>query len=226
EGRGGGRQSRSQDLPLRHRRRRRDRVVLRVPVPVLLRRSDRGDEPRRLHRRRPDGHRAGRWPRRLRRPAVERIGGPDPGQEDPRAGRGPSDPAAGARRGSDGEGSGLPGSRRRRLARPRRPAEAAGRRRPEVDGATRGGVEGPPRVLAVPAGRAEKIPATRHQDGDPQMTQMKSPSTSTSARNEVRTVAPKLIELSEKVLYRSEEHTSELQSRFDLVCRLLLEKKK
>src|SRR5207249_7873071 len=28
------------------------------------------------------------------------------------------------------------------------------------------------------------------------------------------------------VLSRSEEHTSELQSRFDLVCRLLLEKKK
>src|SRR5437868_11366703 len=27
-----------------------------------------------------------------------------------------------------------------------------------------------------------------------------------------------------KNLYRSEEHTSELQSRFDLVCRLLLEK--
>src|SRR5699024_11841887 len=32
----------------------------------------------------------------------------------------------------------------------------------------------------------------------------------------------KLIELTK----RSEEHTSELQSRFDLVCRLLLEKKK
>src|SRR5699024_12583856 len=30
----------------------------------------------------------------------------------------------------------------------------------------------------------------------------------------------------EKMRYRSEEHTSELQSRFDLVCRLLLEKKK
>src|SRR5699024_12383899 len=30
----------------------------------------------------------------------------------------------------------------------------------------------------------------------------------------------------EKKLVRSEEHTSELQSRFDLVCRLLLEKKK
>src|SRR5699024_12177607 len=29
-----------------------------------------------------------------------------------------------------------------------------------------------------------------------------------------------------KVILRSEEHTSELQSRFDLVCRLLLEKKK
>src|SRR5437868_3669996 len=28
------------------------------------------------------------------------------------------------------------------------------------------------------------------------------------------------------ILARSEEHTSELQSRFDLVCRLLLEKKK
>src|SRR5207249_10116245 len=28
------------------------------------------------------------------------------------------------------------------------------------------------------------------------------------------------------MLVRSEEHTSELQSRFDLVCRLLLEKKK
>src|SRR5438067_9225713 len=30
----------------------------------------------------------------------------------------------------------------------------------------------------------------------------------------------------ESRLARSEEHTSELQSRFDLVCRLLLEKKK
>src|SRR5699024_11438022 len=29
-----------------------------------------------------------------------------------------------------------------------------------------------------------------------------------------------------QALLRSEEHTSELQSRFDLVCRLLLEKKK
>src|SRR5207249_10676167 len=33
------------------------------------------------------------------------------------------------------------------------------------------------------------------------------------------------IDVIEKTLSRSEEHTSELQSRFDLVCRLLLEKK-
>src|SRR5207249_5087727 len=35
-----------------------------------------------------------------------------------------------------------------------------------------------------------------------------------------------IIEESCRSLARSEEHTSELQSRFDLVCRLLLEKKK
>src|SRR5438067_8587097 len=34
------------------------------------------------------------------------------------------------------------------------------------------------------------------------------------------------IEKLREVEARSEEHTSELQSRFDLVCRLLLEKKK
>src|SRR5699024_11853507 len=32
--------------------------------------------------------------------------------------------------------------------------------------------------------------------------------------------------LAGNIMNRSEEHTSELQSRFDLVCRLLLEKKK
>src|SRR5699024_12427710 len=35
-----------------------------------------------------------------------------------------------------------------------------------------------------------------------------------------------LIGARQRVRDRSEEHTSELQSRFDLVCRLLLEKKK
>src|SRR5699024_12243119 len=39
---------------------------------------------------------------------------------------------------------------------------------------------------------------------------------------------PFLIKYPEALIFtpRSEEHTSELQSRFDLVCRLLLEKKK
>src|SRR5207249_5102370 len=34
------------------------------------------------------------------------------------------------------------------------------------------------------------------------------------------------VDINLKSVFRSEEHTSELQSRFDLVCRLLLEKKK
>src|SRR5699024_12727505 len=33
-------------------------------------------------------------------------------------------------------------------------------------------------------------------------------------------------EIQRRKFHRSEEHTSELQSRFDIVCRLLLEKKK
>src|SRR5437868_12101764 len=37
---------------------------------------------------------------------------------------------------------------------------------------------------------------------------------------------PLVTELCRRKMGRSEEHTSELQSRFDLVCRLLLEKKK
>src|SRR5437868_12034637 len=47
-----------------------------------------------------------------------------------------------------------------------------------------------------------------------------------SGRN--RAVAAELTRagLATLLLDRSEEHTSELQSRFDLVCRLLLEKKK
>src|SRR5699024_11531748 len=35
-----------------------------------------------------------------------------------------------------------------------------------------------------------------------------------------------MVRLLDDLRQRSEEHTSELQSRFDLVCRLLLEKKK
>src|SRR5699024_11518671 len=41
-----------------------------------------------------------------------------------------------------------------------------------------------------------------------------------------RNVRPNVITFCPRIGLRSEEHTSELQSRFDLVCRLLLEKKK
>src|SRR5699024_11347951 len=49
-----------------------------------------------------------------------------------------------------------------------------------------------------------------------------------SARLTITDVADNLIltTIGNLLDYRSEEHTSELQSRFDLVCRLLLEKKK
>src|SRR5437868_8658910 len=48
----------------------------------------------------------------------------------------------------------------------------------------------------------------------------------TSVRNVVRSVNRAGLQVQDIVLepLRSEEHTSELQSRFDLVCRLLLEK--
>src|SRR5438067_6287634 len=51
------------------------------------------------------------------------------------------------------------------------------------------------------------------------------------AFNETLTFPQRRVEIYEEALdallkKRSEEHTSELQSRFDLVCRLLLEKKK
>src|SRR5690606_41979396 len=39
-------------------------------------------------------------------------------------------------------------------------------------------------------------------------------------------IAPFLLLISSLFVFRSEEHTSELQSRENLVCRLLLEKKK
>src|SRR5699024_11555970 len=53
---------------------------------------------------------------------------------------------------------------------------------------------------------------------------------STSIRNNIAFSNPKIdnqyiYEASRLSYIRSEEHTSELQSRFDLVCRLLLEKK-
>src|SRR5436190_13227486 len=46
-----------------------------------------------------------------------------------------------------------------------------------------------------------------------------------TCRSKIR-VAVKFIKRTEEFVSRSEEHTSELQSHSDLVCRLLLEKKK
>src|SRR5438067_6808513 len=46
------------------------------------------------------------------------------------------------------------------------------------------------------------------------------------ARSPALALRPLHERVREVLLQRSEEHTSELQSRFDLVCRLLLEKKK
>src|SRR5438132_9457095 len=45
-------------------------------------------------------------------------------------------------------------------------------------------------------------------------------------RREVAAAGGRCIESHSREIWRSEEHTSELQSHSDLVCRLLLEKKK
>src|SRR5699024_11713145 len=44
------------------------------------------------------------------------------------------------------------------------------------------------------------------------------------SRKRRRIVAPASVVMNHAAIQRSEEHTSELQSRFDLVCRLLLER--
>src|SRR5438034_2692827 len=51
-------------------------------------------------------------------------------------------------------------------------------------------------------------------------------STRGRVRRDHRTVRPRADSASRRRASRSEEHTSELQSHSDLVCRLLLEKKK
>src|SRR6266496_1184458 len=53
-----------------------------------------------------------------------------------------------------------------------------------------------------------------------------SPARTTSARPPTRVASTGVPAASASTTVRSEEHTSELQSRRDLVCRLLLEKKK
>src|SRR5690349_22772414 len=57
---------------------------------------------------------------------------------------------------------------------------------------------------------------------------LSSPSGQAGPSHATRSMAPSRVapSLPRKLFLRSEEHTSELQSRRDLVCRLLLEKKK
>src|SRR5438105_10231698 len=92
------------------------------------------------------------------------------------------------------------------------------------------------------------IPATnslREKLGSPPVTVTPTPTLSASRSTAKVAMVPRLIQLSipslsppelflpcrpspraRSRIVRSEEHTSELQSRVDLVCRLLLEKKK
>src|SRR5699024_11356494 len=53
-----------------------------------------------------------------------------------------------------------------------------------------------------------------------------SPMACVKAKTIAPNIAQKGIRLIKRIPFRSEEHTSELQSRFELVCRLLLEKNK
>src|SRR5207249_6216262 len=81
---------------------------------------------------------------------------------------------------------------------------------------------------ATPSGTLFGLNALRMPTGRPTSHETNSASTPISALIGPRcaisseTVSPRKNDLPR----RSEEHTSELQSRFDLVCRLLLEKKK
>src|SRR5204863_5322766 len=60
---------------------------------------------------------------------------------------------------------------------------------------------------------------------DPVIHQLRRQTNKTASVGQTRSVRGGLIVLAVIAGFRSEEHTSELQSRRDLVCRLLLEKK-
>src|SRR5437868_13058666 len=85
---------------------------------------------------------------------------------------------------------------------------------------------GPLRVFhSFPTGRSSDLsgssPESRHTGSNSGTTRGATPSTSSAMAAMCSGVVPQ-----HPPNTRSEEHTSELQSRFDLVCRLLLEKKK
>src|SRR2546422_6183169 len=93
----------------------------------------------------------------------------------------------------------------------------------------RGDTSGSETPHSAHARRSEKSIGTVGSGGDPPLD---SPITSTNTtpsarRNAVSSEsASRAPRLSRTTRRRSEEHTSELQSRLHLVCRLLLEKKK
>src|SRR5437868_12627130 len=77
-----------------------------------------------------------------------------------------------------------------------------------------------PGLRRVPAGRGQGIAGARAARAERE-------SRSEGRDRRVRTLASRgPAGPAARLAARSEEHTSELQSRFDLVCRLLLEKKK
>src|SRR5699024_11422028 len=81
----------------------------------------------------------------------------------------------------------------------------------------------PTRLIAsTQCGGREKAPHPPTREGQ-QVGRMSSPA---GIAVSVRTLATAPLRSGRVTVRRSEEHTSELQSRFDLVCRLLLEKKK
>src|SRR2546429_1367877 len=77
----------------------------------------------------------------------------------------------------------------------------------------------PPRSTLFPYTTLFRSLAPRHE------TSISAPA-SRAARSSAAPVRARLANLSLRPAARSEEHTSELQSRLHLVCRLLLEKKK
>src|SRR5207249_10847928 len=72
----------------------------------------------------------------------------------------------------------------------------------------------------VPGGSHHVVPSRQHSHVKP------APRSPSSASSCISGGVPISRYIRAQVTSRSEEHTSELQSRFDLVCRLLLEKKK
>src|SRR2546425_3157885 len=73
-------------------------------------------------------------------------------------------------------------------------------------------------ALPISHGRSTAAPATRREPSGPEALGEKAHDTRAKLLDRER--------LLEKIVGRSEEHTSELQSLAYLVCRLLLEKKK